>query len=69
MKNKMNAKQWVKIATLSTPIIALVVATMTGLEEGSQAQIESILLQAVALIAGAIGVTGVIANNDKEDQE
>ena len=65
----MNAKQWVKIATLSAPIIALVVATLTGLEEGSQAQIESIILQIIVLVGGAIGVTGVIANNDKEDQE
>lgn len=68
MKN-FKGKQWVKIASLSVPIIALVITTLAGLEAGSQVQIEEVLTTIIVIVAGALGVTGVVANNDKEEQE
>jgi len=62
----MNKKQWIKIASLSAPIIALVVASVAGLDLDAQNSIEQIVLATIAVIAGAVGVTGVVANNDKD---
>lgn len=64
----MNKKQWVKIALMSAPIIALVVATLAGLDATAQQSINDVIVQIVVIVAGALGVTGVVANNDKEEQ-
>jgi uncharacterized membrane protein HdeD (DUF308 family) len=61
----MDKKQWVKIATLSAPIIALVVGTIAGLDENAQSSIQEVVLTVIAIVAGAVGVGGVVANNDK----
>lgn len=62
----MNKKQWVKIAGLSAPIIALVIGSLLGLDLEAQVSIEEIVIAVVAVVAGAIGVTGVVVNNDKD---
>lgn len=64
----MNKKQWIKIALLSAPIIALVVASLTGLDLEAQQGIEEVLVQLIVIVAGAIGVTGVVVNNDKDNK-
>jgi hypothetical protein len=61
----MNKKQWIKIGLMSAPIIALVIATLAGLDIDAQMSIEQVLIMIVTVIGGAIGVTGVVANNDK----
>lgn len=65
----MGKKQWIKIATMSAPIIALVIGTLFQLDASVQDDITQIILQVVAVVAGAIGVGGVVANNDKDNQE
>ena len=65
MKNKFGKKQLVKIAMLSAPIIALTIAAIVGLDFDAQKQINEIIVQVIAIVAGAIGVGGVAANNDK----
>lgn len=64
----MNKKQWVKIALMSAPIIALVIATLAGLDATAQQSINDVIVQIVVIVAGALGVTGVVANNDKDEQ-
>jgi hypothetical protein len=64
----MTKKQWVKIALLSAPIIALVVATLAGLDPEAQQGIQEVIVQIIIIVAGAIGVTGVVVNNDKENK-
>jgi hypothetical protein len=64
----MNKKQWVKIALLSAPIIALVVASLAGLDEVSRQGLEEVIVQLIVIVAGAIGVTGVVVNNDKDSR-
>ncbi|MBL5872350.1 hypothetical protein HV417_02075 [Bacillus sporothermodurans] len=64
----MNKKQWVKIALMSAPIIALVVATLAGLDATAQQSINDVIVQIIVIVAGALGVTGVVANNDKDEQ-
>jgi uncharacterized membrane protein HdeD (DUF308 family) len=61
----MNKKQWIKIALMSAPIIALVIGTLAGLDIDAQNSIQEVLIMVITIIAGAIGVTGVVANNDK----
>lgn len=65
----MNKKQWLKIATLSAPIIALVIGTLVGLDIDAQKSIEEVVLMIVTIVAGALGVTGVAMNNDKNDED
>ncbi|WP_144498253.1 hypothetical protein [Bacillus paralicheniformis] len=65
----MGKKQWIKIASMSAPIIALVVATLFGLDATVQDEITRVILQIVTIVGGAIGVGGVAANNDKDSQE
>jgi len=65
MKNKFGKKQLVKIAMLSAPIIALTIAAIVGLDFDAQKQINEIIVQIIVIVAGAIGVGGVAANNDK----
>ncbi len=65
----MNKKQWIKIATLSAPIIALVIGTLVGLDIDAQKSIEEVVLMIVTIVAGALGVTGVAMNNDKNDED
>lgn len=65
----MGKKQWIKIALLSAPIIALVIATLAGLDMEAQKGIEEVIVQIVVIVAGALGVTGVVANNDKNENE
>jgi hypothetical protein len=65
----MNKKQWVKVALLSAPIIALVIANLAGIDPEAQKGIEEVITQVVIIVAGAIGVTGVVVNNDKQDKE
>ena len=65
MKNKFGRKQLVKIAMLSAPIIALTIAAIVGLDFDAQKQINEIIVQIIVIVAGAIGVGGVAANNDK----
>jgi hypothetical protein len=65
----MNKKQWIKIATLSAPIIALVIATLAGLDANAQNEIQEVILSIITIVAGAIGVGGVVANNDKNENE
>lgn len=69
MKNKLKGKQLVKIALLSAPIIALVIATLAGLDMETQSAIEQVIVDIVVIIAGALGIGGVVANNDKKDKE
>ena len=68
MKNKLKGKQLVKIALLSAPIIALVIATLAGLDMEAQKSIEYVIVQIVVIVAGAVGIGGVVANNDKEEK-
>lgn len=68
MKNKLKGKQLVKIALLSAPIIALVIATLAGLDMEAQKSIEDVIVQIVVIVAGAVGIGGVVANNDKEEK-
>ena len=65
MKNKFGRKQLIKIAMLSAPIIALTIAAIVGLDFDAQKQINEIIVQIIVIVAGAIGVGGVAANNDK----
>jgi len=65
MKNKFGKKQLIKIAMLSAPIIALTIAAIVGLDFNAQQEINEIIVQVVTIVAGAIGVGGVVANNDK----
>ena len=69
MKNKFGKKQLVKIAMLSAPIIALTIAAIVGLDFDAQKQINEIIVQVIAIVAGAIGVGGVAANNDKPNNK
>jgi hypothetical protein len=69
MKNKLQKKQIFKILLLSVPVIALVIATLTGLDEGSQLEIQDVLTQIIVIVAGALGVTGIAMNNDKDEQK
>jgi hypothetical protein len=62
----MKKKQIVKILLLSVPVIALVIATLFGLDVTAQNEIQEILQQIIVIVAGAIGVTGIVLNNDKE---
>jgi hypothetical protein len=62
----MNKKQWVKIALLSAPIIALVIASLAGLGAETQTEIQEIITNVIIVVAGAIGVTGIAMNNDKD---
>ena len=68
MKNKLKGKQLVKIALLSAPIIALVIATLAGLDMEAQKSIEDVIVQIVVIVAGAVSIGGVVANNDKEEK-
>lgn len=67
MKNKLGKKKLIKIALLSAPIIALVIASLAGLDMEAQSAIEQVIVDIVVIVAGAIGVGGVVANNDKEE--
>lgn len=69
MKNKLKKKQLVKIALLSAPIIALVIATLAGLDMEAQSAIEQVIVDIVVIVAGALGIGGVVANNDKNIEE
>lgn len=64
----MNKKQVVKIIMLSVPVIALVIATLAGLDMEAQNSIQEVLTQIIVIVAGAIGVTGIVANNDKDEE-
>lgn len=68
MKNKFEKKQIVKIIMLSIPVIALVIATLAGLDLEAQSAIEEVLVQIVVIVSGALGITGIAMNNDKNEQ-
>lgn len=53
---------------LSVPVIALVIATLAGLDMEAQNSIQEVLTQIIVIVAGAIGVTGIVANNDKDEE-
>jgi uncharacterized membrane protein YtjA (UPF0391 family) len=67
MKKKVQNKQVFKIIMLSVPVIALVIATLAGLDANAQMQIQDVLTQIIVIVAGALGVTGIAMNNDKND--
>jgi hypothetical protein len=69
MKNKLKGKQLIKIALLSAPIVALVIATLAGLDMEAQSAIEQVIVDIVVIVAGALGIGGVVANNDKNTDE
>lgn len=64
----MNKKQWVKIAFFSVPIVALVVGNLAGLSAEQTNDVNDWLIQGVGIVAGVLGVTGVVMNNDKDEQ-
>jgi uncharacterized membrane protein YtjA (UPF0391 family) len=68
MKNKLKKKQIFKIILLSVPVISLVIATLAGLDADTQIQVQDVLTQVIVIVAGALGVTGIAMNNDKEDK-
>ena len=68
-------KQWFKIAVMAAPVLALVIATLLNLGESERSTIEQVLIGLITVVGGAMGVTGIVMNNDKngngipDDQE
>ena len=58
-------KQWFKIAVMAAPVLALVIATLFNLGESERSTIEQVLIGLITVIGGAMGVTGIVMNNDK----
>lgn len=61
----MMKKQWFKIAVMAAPVLALVIATLLNLGETERSTIEQVLIGVITVIGGAMGVTGIVMNNDK----
>lgn len=66
-KKKMNEKEWTKIIGYMVPVIALVAANFLQLEDTTE--LESSLMVVFTAIMGVLTAVGVIANNDKCDEE
>lgn len=64
---KYNEKEWMKIVGYFVPILALVIANVFQIADVAQieTQLTAIVTVTFSLIAGIIGLVGVIKNNDK----